>query len=76
LTITDANLLLGRLQPDFFPHIFGKTEDQPLDLAGTAAAFSELTATINAYLQKTGQPAVSPQDVALGFVRVANEAMW
>lgn len=31
LTVTDANLILGRIIPDFFPHIFGPTEDQPLD---------------------------------------------
>lgn len=31
LTVTDANLCLGRILPEFFPHIFGATEDQPLD---------------------------------------------
>lgn len=40
LTITDANLLLGRLLPDFFPKIFGPNENEPLDYAGTHAAFS------------------------------------
>ena len=74
--MTDANLLLGRLQPDFFPHIFGKTENMPLDLAGTTAAFDALTAIINAHGQAAGQPLLTAQDVALGFVRVANEAMW
>lgn len=33
LAITDANLLLGRILPDFFPKIFGEHEDQPLDEA-------------------------------------------
>ena len=31
LAVTDANLVLGRLQPDYFPNIFGEDEDQPLD---------------------------------------------
>lgn len=31
LAVTDANLVLGRIIPDFFPHIFGPTEDLPLD---------------------------------------------
>ena len=31
LAITDANLILGRLMPEYFPKIFGPTEDQPLD---------------------------------------------
>ena len=31
LTVTDANLMLGKLQPDFFPAIFGPNQDQPLD---------------------------------------------
>ena len=31
LAITDANLLLGRILPSFFPRIFGEREDQPLD---------------------------------------------
>ena len=43
LAITDANLLLGRILPDFFPKIFGPNEDEPLDgnaarSAGTAAS--------------------------------------
>jgi len=39
LTITDANLVLGRLIPDFFPKIFGPHENEPLDIEGTKAAF-------------------------------------
>ena len=41
--MTDANLILGRLLPEYFPKIFGKTEDQPLDKAATQAAFEALT---------------------------------
>ena len=41
--MTDANLMLGRLLPDYFPKIFGETEDQPLDKEATKAAFDKLT---------------------------------
>ncbi|MCI5212746.1 MAG: 5-oxoprolinase, partial [Candidatus Electrothrix sp. ATG2] len=47
LTVTDANLVLGRLQPDHFPHIFGPDEDQPLDQEAARAALAELTEEIN-----------------------------
>ena len=43
LAVTDANLILGRLLPEYFPKIFGKTEDQPLDKDATHAAFTALT---------------------------------
>lgn len=35
LAITDANLFLGRLMPEFFPKIFGPSENEPLDYEGT-----------------------------------------
>lgn len=47
LTVTDANLILGRIQPDLFPSIFGPNENEPLDLSGTRAAFDLLTKDIN-----------------------------
>ena len=59
LAITDANLLLGRLQPQHFPHIFGPTEDQPLDLAATHAALAPLADEINRFGATIGQAAVS-----------------
>lgn len=43
LAVTDANLMLGRLVPKYFPHIFGETEDQPLDMSATRLAFTQLT---------------------------------
>lgn len=39
LTITDANLVLGRLIPDYFPKIFGPQENEPLDIEGAKVAF-------------------------------------
>ena len=43
LCVTDANLVLGRLLPDYFPKIFGKTEDLPLDREASVKAFQQLT---------------------------------
>ncbi|XP_076111400.1 5-oxoprolinase-like isoform X2 [Mytilus galloprovincialis] len=79
LTITDANLCLNRLLPDHFPKIFGKTQDQPLDTKTTMAAFDKLTKEVNAFLASqpgtVHQEPMSNQEVAMGFVRVANETM-
>ncbi|KAL1619948.1 hypothetical protein SLS56_009915 [Neofusicoccum ribis] len=71
LTITDANLFLGRLIPDFFPKIFGEKENEPLDAEVVKKKFAELTVKINA---ETGQ-ALSPEEAAYGFLDVANESM-
>ena len=45
--MTDANLLLGRLIPDYFPKIFGKSENEPLDVVASQTAFEELARKIN-----------------------------
>lgn len=47
LAVTDANLLLGRLVPDYFPKIFGKNADEPLDATASKIAFEELVQEIN-----------------------------
>jgi 5-oxoprolinase (ATP-hydrolysing) len=75
LAVTDANLILGRLQPAYFPKIFGPTEDQPLDLESARAAMERLTDTINAHYNRTGKHAMTVEEVAMGFIRVANETM-
>jgi 5-oxoprolinase (ATP-hydrolysing) len=75
LAVTDANLFLGRLQADFFPHIFGPNENQALDIEAVREAFHKLTAQINKDALKLGIAAKSPEDVALGFLEVANETM-
>lgn len=69
--MTDANLFLGRLLPEYFPAIFGPNEDEPLDYETTARAFAELTTKINE--QENMQ--LTPEEVASGFLRVANESM-
>ncbi len=75
LSITDANLFLGRLQPDYFPKIFGPTENQPLDYNSVKKEFGRITETINRNYQNRGMKPLSAEDVALGFIRVANEVM-
>jgi 5-oxoprolinase (ATP-hydrolysing) len=75
LTVTDANLFLGRLLPEFFPHIFGENEDQPLDIEITTRLFNELTETVNKERKAKGQSEYSAEEVALGFLKVADESM-
>ncbi len=75
LSITDANLVLGRIQADFFPRIFGPGEDQPLDREGAWQAMAEMTAEINRCYRKKGLPPFTVEEVAQGFLDVANEVM-
>ncbi|GAB4342234.1 MAG: hydantoinase B/oxoprolinase family protein [Desulfobulbaceae bacterium] len=75
LSVTDANLLLGRLQPDYFPRIFGPSEDQPLDRTAVEREFAALADRINADPANAGRPPLSPEEAALGFLDVANEVM-
>ncbi|CAC9885667.1 unnamed protein product [Aureobasidium pullulans] len=72
LTITDANLFLGRLLPDFFPKIFGKNEDEGLDPEASKKLFEELTTKIN---QEVKDKDMSADEVAYGFIKIANETM-
>ncbi|KAK9890948.1 hypothetical protein WA026_013289 [Henosepilachna vigintioctopunctata] len=76
LTVTDANLALGRLLPEYFPKIFGKNEDEPLDKDATIEEFEKITNQINIFLGAQGdKEKMTLEEVAMGFVRVANEAM-
>jgi 5-oxoprolinase (ATP-hydrolysing) len=45
--VTDANLLLGRLIPEYFPKIFGKSEHEPLDVDTSRGEFERLAQNIN-----------------------------
>lgn len=69
--VTDANLFLGRLLPDFFPKIFGKDENEGLDYEASKKVIQELTNQIN---KETGK-SMSLDEVAYGFLTIANEAM-
>lgn len=75
LTVTDANLMLNRIVPDYFPNIFGPDENQSLDKAATMAKFQELRVEINKFHKKEDLPIMSLEEIALGFIKVANEAM-
>ena len=76
LAITDANLVLGRLLPEHFPKIFGPRENEPLAYDLTKQAFDELAKTINESNKQQGvTEECAVADVALGYIRVANEAM-
>ncbi|KAI1093177.1 Hydantoinase B/oxoprolinase-domain-containing protein [Rostrohypoxylon terebratum] len=69
--VTDANLFLGRLLPEFFPKIFGKNEDEGLDYEASKKVIQELTDQVN---KETGKN-MSLDEVAYGFLTIANEAM-
>ena len=71
LTVTDANVMLGKIQPDFFPRVFGPRGDEPLDAAVVKRKFADLAAEIHA---ATGEER-TPEDIAEGFVRVAVDNM-
>ena len=75
LTITDANLFLGRLLPDFFPKIFGKNEDEGLDEQASKSLFEELTKQINEDIAGSKDKSMSLDEVAYGFIKIANETM-
>ena len=66
LTITDCNVLLGRVRPEFFPAIFGPNADQPLDRDVVVEKFAALCAEIGG---------IAPEEAAEGFLRIANENM-
>ncbi len=67
LTVTDANVLLGKLQPKHFPAIFGPDADAPLDADAVAEKFAALAEEIG---EATGTKP-DPRDVAEGFLRIA-----
>ena len=67
LTVTDANLMLGKIQSAHFPHLFGPDGDAPLDLEVVRAKFAELARMIEA---ATGD-ARTPEQVAEGFIDIA-----
>lgn len=71
LTITDANVLLGRIRPDFFPNVFGECADQPIDAGIVEHKFRKLAAKISA---DTGQ-ALDGEAVADGALKIAIERM-
>ena len=71
LCVTDCNVMLGKLQPEHFPHVFGKNQDAPLDADVVRAKFAALAKEIHA---ATGDER-SPVEVADGYLKIAVENM-
>jgi 5-oxoprolinase (ATP-hydrolysing) len=67
LTVTDANLMLGKIQPQHFPHLFGPEGKAPLDLEVVRAKFAELANEIS----EAGGNLRTPEQVAEGFIQIA-----
>ncbi|MFF0557546.1 hydantoinase B/oxoprolinase family protein [Streptomyces sp. NPDC004266] len=63
LTVTDANVMLGRVQPDHFPAVFGETGDRPLDAEVVRERFTALAEEVGG-----GR---TPEEVAAGFLEIA-----
>ncbi len=61
--ITDANLVLGRILPEFFPSIFGEDEKQPLDAEASKQALQKIAHEVNEQAKSTGQPEKSVEEV-------------
>ncbi|WP_201494271.1 hydantoinase B/oxoprolinase family protein [Rubrivivax sp. A210] len=71
LAVTDANVMLGRLQPAWFPKVFGPDGDEALDFEGVVARFEELAGRVR---QARGR-AATPESLAEGFVQIAIQNM-
>ncbi|WP_030691320.1 hydantoinase B/oxoprolinase family protein [Streptomyces globisporus] len=63
LTVTDANVMLGRVQPEHFPAVFGETGDRPLDAEVVRERFTALAEEVGG-----GR---TPEEVAAGFLEIA-----
>lgn len=71
LALTDANVMLGRIQADWFPRVFGPGADAALDRAGVAARFEALAEEVRA---RSGR-AATPESLAEGFLHIAVQNM-
>ena len=67
LAVTDANVMAGKLIPEFFPKIFGANQNQPLDAASVKDAFATLAGNVGGGRK--------PEEVADGFIKIAVENM-
>ncbi|MEY2927210.1 MAG: hypothetical protein RL367_1687, partial [Pseudomonadota bacterium] len=67
LTVTDCNVMLGKLQPDLFPTLFGESGDQPIERAIVTEKLTMLAAEV---ATATGQ-VMTPEAIAAGFVAIA-----
>ena len=72
LTVTDCNVLLGKLNPEFFPKVFGKTGDQPLNFEIVKKKFLDLSDIIS---KEKNEPMMDIFKMAEGFLKIAVENM-
>jgi len=72
LAVTDCNVMLGKIQPQFFPSVFGPNADERLDDAAVKEKFDELAERI---ARDTGEARRTPEDIAEGFLTIAVENM-
>ena len=71
LAVTDANVMVGKINPEFFPRVFGPDGDQPMDADIVREKFAALAQQIE---QDTGDRR-TPEEVADGFLKIAVENM-
>ncbi len=67
LTVTDCNVMVGKLDPELFPRVFGAGGDEPLDAAIVREKFAALAAS----LQEASGHARTPEEIADGFLAIA-----
>jgi len=67
LAVTDCNVMLGKIQPAYFPKVFGPAADAPLD---HAAVLQKFTALAERIYQETGNRR-TPEEIAEGFIEIA-----
>ena len=67
LAVTDANVMVGKLLPDFFPKIFGPAQNEPLDAGAVGEAFAALAKQVG--------DGSAPEQIADGFIKIAVENM-
>ena len=71
LTVTDCNVMLGKIQPAHFPRLFGPGGDQPLDFDAVHAGFTRLADAIGVAVRKDAGTTPAPEAVAEGFIQIA-----
>lgn len=72
LTVTDCNVMLGKLNPDHFPAVFGPNGDQPLDLDAVRQKFARLAEEVAKATDEVPRP---PEALASGFLHIAVDNM-
>ncbi len=71
LTVTDCNLMLGKIRAEHFPAVFGPGGEEPLDVEAVRRRFAEMAAAV----EKATGKGMTPEELAEGFVTVAVENM-